>query len=207
MDIRKVAYSTTRDLLPEEKEGIKEAGWWEFRYDRKLPISIEYRNPETLGMDRLAAAVGAARLRPSRSKVIADAGTALTLELVMSDGRYLGGNISPGMKMRFRALHEFTSRLPLESPACEKRYYGTDTASAIRCGAEWGTACEIAGFYRRAAEENGCQTLILTGGDAEFLLPIVEQLLPERQEIIYYPWLVALGLKTAYTYNHDTKNK
>ena len=78
-----------------------------------LPIKVRYKTPETLGRDRLAAAVGANYLQPGKDLLVIDAGTAITYELVDASGSYLGGNISPGMTTRFRALNQFTKKLPL----------------------------------------------------------------------------------------------
>ena len=78
-----------------------------------LPIKVQYKTPKTLGKDRLAAAVGANYLQPGKDLLVIDAGTAITYELIDASGSYLGGNISPGMTTRFRALNLFTEKLPL----------------------------------------------------------------------------------------------
>jgi type III pantothenate kinase len=78
-----------------------------------VPVGNAYATPHTLGADRLAGAVGAAHLRPGQPTLVVDAGTALKLDLVTADGRYHGGSIGPGLRMRLRALHTFTGRLPL----------------------------------------------------------------------------------------------
>mgnify|MGYP003213786755 CR=1 FL=1 len=79
-----------------------------------LPIKVQYKTPKTLGKDRLAAAVGANYLQPGKDLLVIDAGTAITYELIDASGSYLGGNISPGMTTRFRALNLFTEKLPLD---------------------------------------------------------------------------------------------
>jgi type III pantothenate kinase len=78
-----------------------------------IPILNHYKTPETLGKDRLAAAVAGCNQFPGKPVLIINAGTALTYDLVTEQGEYLGGSISPGMQMRFRALHTFTRQLPL----------------------------------------------------------------------------------------------
>ena len=78
-----------------------------------LPVVNLYETPETLGYDRMAAVVGANELFPHRDILVIDAGTCITYEFIDSKGQYHGGNISPGMQMRFKALHQFTGRLPL----------------------------------------------------------------------------------------------
>ena len=85
-----------------------------------VPLRNAYATPHSLGADRLAGAVGAAKLRPGRDTLIIDAGTALKFDLVTADGTYHGGSIAPGLAMRLRALHAFTGRLPLlELPAAD----------------------------------------------------------------------------------------
>ncbi len=129
------------------------------------PLACAYRTPSTLGADRLAAAVGAAELAPGRDLLVADAGTCITYDYVSADGRYLGGNISPGLGMRLRALHEHTARLPLvaaegDVPAC-----GYDTETAVRAGVVTGMRMEIEGCVRAflSAHEEGA--VFLTGGN------------------------------------------
>ena len=80
---------------------------------KALPIRVDYKSPETLGSDRIATAVGAADAFPGRNVLVVDAGSALTIDLVTGDGAFVGGRISPGMMMRFRALHQLTGRLPM----------------------------------------------------------------------------------------------
>ena len=98
-----------------------------------VPIAIDYATPETLGRDRVAAAVGAATLHAGRETVIVDFGTALTIDRVTADGTFRGGAISPGVTMRLRALHDYTASLPLCDPFAE----GGEAAELLRsCGAE-----------------------------------------------------------------------
>ena len=84
-----------------------------FNSNTPLPLEIGYRTPGTLGSDRLAAAVGAWNEAAGRNLLVIDAGSAITIDFVSKDGKYNGGNIAPGIKMRLRALHEYTSRLPM----------------------------------------------------------------------------------------------
>lgn len=200
-----VAFSTTRRLDEEEKERVLREGWWELKaHASGLPVTIDYKNDQTLGSDRLAAAIGAAFLYPHRSLLIADAGTALTLDIISSEGIYKGGNISPGLRIRLKSLHEFTGSLPLVGERdVREQPFGDDTISAIACGVEWGMAYEIAFSMKRAREVFQCDSLLLAGGDAEFLKPYIEELLPDGIEIHPEPDLVAIGLKEAYIHNHE----
>ncbi len=78
-----------------------------------LPLVNRYRTPDTLGYDRIAAAVGAYTIFPGKTVLVIDAGTAITYDIVTAGGEYLGGNISPGLEIRFKSLNKYTNRLPL----------------------------------------------------------------------------------------------
>ena len=131
-----------------------------------VPITVDYRTPDTLGRDRLAAAVGAASLRPGENLLIVDAGTAITFDCVTADGRYKGGNISPGIKMRFRALHTFTDKLPLIDKEGDVPFIGDSTETAIRSGVINGICFEIEGYIEALRQEMGALSVFLTGGNA-----------------------------------------
>lgn len=134
--------------------------------EAKLPVEIAYRSPGSLGPDRVAAAVGA--LGPQNSVLVVDAGTALTCDLV-SNGVFLGGNISPGISLRFKSLHEFTSALPEVKRDGQIPPFGFDTTTAIRSGVVGGIIAEIKSAYKKALEIDDKVKMILTGGDAEYL--------------------------------------
>lgn len=213
-EIGRVGYATTRDLTPEECRLVTEQGWWEFKVSRPLPIKIKYGSASTLGVDRVAAALGAWGREPGKSMLIADVGTALTLDLLTREGEYLGGNISPGIALRLRALHEHTSRLPLLSAAKEAVAFGSDTASALRCGALWGVASEIGAMFRLAEGEYGCEKIMVTGGGAPYIMEalrrVIEVTHSARQRatdleetVAYFPWLVEEGIKIAYETNNE----
>ncbi|MDO7873154.1 type III pantothenate kinase [Hymenobacter sp. ASUV-10] len=165
-----------------------------------IPLKNVYATPHTLGADRLAAAVGAASLRPGQDTLIIDAGTALKIDLVTTDGTYHGGSIAPGLRMRLRALHEFTGRLPLlELPTGDATVSltGDSTRGAMLSGVVNGTVAEIDGFvaqYRRRWPALG---VVLTGGDATFLAARLVA------RIFVVPELVLLGLNRILTYNVD----
>jgi type III pantothenate kinase len=99
-----------------------------------VPIRIEYGTPGSLGVDRIAAAVGAVSIKPGHPLLVVDMGTAITYDLVDFQGVFKGGNIAPGLQLRFQALHQFTSRLPSVGPDEQFLPLGTDTESAIRSG-------------------------------------------------------------------------
>lgn len=197
-DVDGVAYSCVGDDGQGISEGLREM--WGERYveltpSTPLPLRIEYGSRATLGADRVAAAVGAMDF--GEHVLVVDAGTALTCDLV-SEGVFLGGNISPGVRMRLRALARDTARLPLVEPSGELPLIGHDTETAIRAGAAGGTALEVAALYRRLSRRYPRLALLLTGGDAPLLMPLLEE---DGVEARYVPELLGRGLVRIYRYN------
>ncbi len=125
-----------------------------------------YESAQTLGPDRLAAAVGAAMQKPGSPLLIFDVGTCLTIDFVDAEGNYLGGNISPGMDMRLKAMNEFTAHLPLASAEGAESTLGTNTMSALRNGAYEGLRLEIEGYIRTYLVKYPRLFVFLTGGTA-----------------------------------------
>lgn len=163
--------------------------------DSDVPLKVQYDTPRSLGADRVAAACGAASLLPRTPMLVADAGTALTLDYIDDNSTFLGGNISAGVSLRLRSLHHFTAALPEVSAQGPLPDFGHDTHTALRCGALRGVAAEIDAAYRVALAKYPSAKLILTGGDAQLLLP----LLPS--ETICHPDLVSLGLISILKHN------
>lgn len=159
-----------------------------------LPIKNEYGTPETLGKDRLAAVVGAKYLYPNTNCLVVDAGTCMTLDILTADGRYLGGNISPGVRMRWRAMHQQTARLPLVDGPGPDTLWGTDTTSALQHGGVLGAALEIEALASRLADEWPHLKVLLTGGDASLLANRI------KYRIFVHPNLVLEGLNGILTY-------
>ncbi|UKT63295.1 type III pantothenate kinase [Pedobacter mucosus] len=160
-------------------------------------VHNKYKTPDTLGLDRWAAVLGAYKLFPGNACLIIDAGTCITYDLININGDYFGGSISPGIEMRFKAVNEFTNRLPLvnwsgndEIPA------GTDTQSAIKSGVLQGTINEIEGFIAINNKQESTLKVIITGGDAKFLYKQLQNSIFAPQ-IIYDPYLVLKGLNEA----------
>ena len=133
-----------------------------------VPIENNYRSKETLGLDRLAAAIGATGLFPGRDLLIIDAGTAITYDVVDAEKGFMGGNISPGLRTRFRSLHHFTGRLPLLTPAKDWPEIGSTTEEAIQSGVLTGILLEVEGVIQKVKSRWPELTIIMTGGDAEF---------------------------------------
>lgn len=164
-----------------------------------VPLKVEYSTPSTLGLDRVAAAVGAETLSAGGCSLVVDAGTAITSDLVCG-GAFKGGNISPGLKLRFLALHEHTASLPLVEATGELPLTGHDTATAIRSGVVTGAAMETLGFYGVLARKYPGLRLVMTGGDAPLLAEIIRC---HGIEPIVEPNLIALGLRAIFEYNEN----
>lgn len=140
----------------------------ELNYMTPVPIKNQYKTPHTLGLDRLAAAIGACELFPGKDLLVIDAGTAVTFDLIESNGTFKGGNISPGLRSRFRALHEFTKKLPLIEETVEYPVIGQTTEEAIRAGVINGMVFEMDGTIDLFRENRPGLQPLLTGGDALF---------------------------------------
>jgi type III pantothenate kinase len=168
-----------------------------------VPLRNAYATPHTLGADRLAGAVGAAYLRPGQPTLVVDAGTALKLDLVTADSTYHGGSIGPGLRMRLRALHTFTGRLPLlEMPelGVPVQLIGDSTASSMLSGVLNGVAAEVNGLVAEYRQRYPGLGLVLTGGDAPYLQP---HLAPALGLIFVVPELVLMGLDRILRHNVD----
>ena len=135
----------------------------------KFPFTNLYATPETLGIDRMVLAAGATLMYPNQNKLIIDAGTCITYDFVNAENQYLGGAISPGIKIRYKSLNNYTSKLPLLSLSEDFDIIGNSTKSAIHSGVINGVLFEIEGFISQYSLKNQDLTIILTGGDAEFL--------------------------------------
>jgi type III pantothenate kinase len=168
-----------------------------FLYDHQtpFPIRILYRTPITLGLDRIALAVGAWREFPGMNILIIGAGTCITYDFVNERGEYLGGSISPGIHMRLRSLHQFTANLPLVEFSGDPPVIGDSSENSILSGVVHGTLAEISGFIQFYRNNFGDIRVILTGGDVKFF----ESKL--KDSIFAIPNLVLKGLYSLYVYN------
>lgn len=160
-----------------------------------VPVANLYRTPETLGADRLAAAVGATTLFPGENLMIADLGSAITVDFVSAAGEFLGGSISPGARMRFRALHEYTGRLPMGSFGELPQGIARTTAEAVAAGVAEGIRHEIEGYFTEYAAKMAELKLILTGGDADFFAERFKNTIFANYD------LVTIGLNRILDYN------
>lgn len=141
----------------------------EVNSDIKLPFQNRYETPETLGADRIGLVAAAAFRYPGKNCLVVDAGSCVTYDFISSDGIYRGGAISPGLQMRFKAMHEHTNKLPFVSLKEEFIALGANTQNSILAGVVNGLVFEIEGWQSSLGTTHEDLTLILTGGDAQFL--------------------------------------
>lgn len=168
-------------------------------FDHLTPIPIKngYSSPETLGQDRLAAAVGAAALCPNTNLLIIDAGSAITYDFVSDSNEFLGGNIAPGIKMRLTILRQMTKKLPqVEVEENELiPLFGKNTRDAIAAGVIRGISFEVKGYIRTLSERCEHFETYLTGGNAPYVVNNIQT--PVHQE----KHLVLIGLNYILEYN------
>ncbi|MCX6246629.1 MAG: type III pantothenate kinase [Bacteroidetes bacterium] len=167
----------------------------EFNHKTPLPITNRYLSPETLGRDRLASAIAGFSMYPGQDVLVINAGTALTYDLVTSAGAYIGGSISPGMNMRFRALHTFTGQLPLLTYTEIDFLTGTDTEGSLLSGVINGMTAEMERMIQYYQEEYPGIKVILSGGD---LIYFVNRL---KISIFALPNIVIYGLQQILAFN------
>jgi type III pantothenate kinase len=163
-----------------------------------LPIQLNYSTPHTLGMDRIAAACGALQLFPAENCLAIDMGTCINYELLDQEGNYWGGIISPGVDMRFEAMHTLTARLPLLNAAPAPELIGDSTMGCMQSGVMNGILEEMKGIIERLKLKYPNLRVILCGGDA----PLFENQL--KPSIFAAPDLVLLGLNRILIHNATT---
>ncbi|MES2274378.1 MAG: type III pantothenate kinase [Bacteroidota bacterium] len=168
-----------------------------FTRDMAKGIKNHYRTPQTLGIDRLVAVMGAHCLYPGTDNLVIDAGTCITYDFVDAGGNYYGGSISPGLNMRYKAMHNYTSALPLVH-ADEKfsQEFGDDTESAMQSGVQNGIKHEITGFINSYKSSLPAMNMILTGGDGIFFDTLLKNSI-FAPYIKNEPYLVLKGLNAA----------
>ena len=161
----------------------------------KIPIKNNYKSPATLGSDRLAAAVGAAKLFPGSNVLVIDAGTCVKYDFVSSKKIYLGGSISPGLRMRFEALHNFTKRLPFIQPGEYTKLIGATTKDSILTGVQTGMVHEMNGFIEQYKNRYRTLQVVMSGGDAPLFAGRI------KSSIFAAPNLIQIGLNEILKYH------
>lgn len=161
-----------------------------------FPFVNLYGTPQTLGIDRMVLAAGAVLLYPNQNTLIIDAGTCVTYDFVTRQNEFLGGAISPGLRLRYEALHQFTAKLPLLSKELPTNFIGNSTSEAIHSGVVNGLCYEIEGFISEYSVKNEQFTIILTGGDANFLANRLKSVIFADENFLLK------SLQQLYTYNY-----
>jgi len=153
-----------------------------------FPITISYDTPQTLGVDRIAAACGAFELFPNSDCLVIDMGTCITYDFLSARGVYEGGAIAPGVKMRFKAMNHFTARLPLVDPVADAPLTGKSTVTSMQSGVINGILEEIKGFISRYQSRCPDLKTVVCGGDLVFFENSI------KPSIFAAPDLVLIGL-------------
>lgn len=201
-EVGRAILSTTRDLKEGEEETVRRFSKEVllFTPQTKVPIQNAYQTPQTLGRDRLAAAVGAVEMFPQKDVLIVDFGTALTIDYVSKEGVFCGGSISPGMKLRFKALNDYTARLPLCEASEQEMLVGTSTRQAIEMGVMNSISFEIEGYIERMRKKNKDLCVIFTGGDAKVFVKRIKNTIFAKCNPIF------VGLNRILEYNVREEN-
>ena len=135
----------------------------------KVPFVNRYKTPKTLGVDRIALMAAAANFFPKKNVLVIDAGTCITYDFLNKDNEYVGGAISLGLQMRYKALHTFTEKLPELNFKAPENLIGSDTDSSIHSGVVNGLVAEIKGVVDAYEQKYSDLTIVLTGGDTIYL--------------------------------------
>jgi type III pantothenate kinase len=168
----------------------------EFTSSTPVPIGNNYRSAGTLGSDRLAAGVGAWKRYPGEPLLVVDAGTCIKYNYVSAEGVYTGGGISPGIAMRFKAMHAFTGRLPEAEPDYDFDILtGTTTRDSLLSGVMNGVVEEVDGMINRYNTQYKGLKTVLTGGNYHFF----EKRL--KNCIFAHPNIILEGLHEILEYN------
>jgi type III pantothenate kinase len=142
---------------------------WFVSHEDSFPFTNNYATPKTLGIDRMILAGGATLKFQNQNRLIIDAGTCVTYDFVSQDDVYQGGAISPGLRLRYEALHNFTEKLPLLPLESPSHFIGESTVGSIHSGVVNGLVYEIDGFINEYRAQCSNFIIILTGGDTDFL--------------------------------------
>ena len=194
-DISGTIISSVKDINVDIKNLIHHFDALFLDFNTLLPIIIDYNTPNTLGNDRIAAVVGASVLFSKQEVLVIDAGTCLTIDCITKEKVYKGGRISPGIAMRYKALHQFTNQLPLCNYSSETVFMGYDTESSIISGVQQGILSEARDIINVYKKENKETIICVTGGDCFFF----EKEL--KNSIFAKPFLVMEGLNEILDYN------
>ena len=166
-----------------------------FTYKTPTPLKLSYATPESLGPDRIAAALAGWQLSEGGNVLTVVAGTCITYNVVEANGAFVGGAISPGLKMRLQAMHHFTGKLPYVSMKGDFPLTANTTESSLRSGALNGAVREVGGMIASYGSFYSSMKTVISGGDGAFLAEAL------KNGIFARPELVAEGLNTILNYN------
>jgi type III pantothenate kinase len=167
-----------------------------------FPFHIKYKTPLTLGVDRMVLAAGSVFQFPNQNRLVIDAGTCVTYDFIDSENNYLGGAISPGIRLRYESLHNFTAKLPLLTKENPQRLIGNSTSEAIHSGVINGLSNEIDGFIDSYRLKYSNFIIILTGGDTDFLAKRLKNTIFANSNFL----LESLNQIFQYKIQNDQKN-
>ncbi|MBI3510579.1 MAG: type III pantothenate kinase [Bacteroidetes bacterium] len=164
-----------------------------------LPVKNNYSSKESLGYDRIAAAIGGWQLFHGSNVLAIMAGTCITYNLIDKNNTFLGGAITPGIHMRAKAMHHFTEKLPMIDPQGEHPLIGKDTVTSLRSGVINGTVAEVKGMILEYEKTFPGLQVVIGGGDS----PLLAEAL--KNGIFARPNLVFEGMHAILDF-HDEKN-
>jgi type III pantothenate kinase len=171
-------YKNTTDLVVASVSDVEKQAFFSFENAVNIhfvsqkdvfPFVNRYETPQTLGIDRMVLAAGATLQFPDQNRLVIDAGTCVTFDCIDENDNYLGGAISPGLRLRYESLHHYTAKLPLLTLEKPKDFIGKSTSESIHSGVVNGLVYEIDGFVEEFKAQYSKFIIILTGGDSEFL--------------------------------------
>ena len=154
-------------------------------YGSKLPLTSPVGKPETIGADRLAILAAAVDIFPNQHSLAIGLGTCITYNYINNAHEFLGGSISPGMQMRFRAMHEQTALLPLVKADSNFPLVGYDTKTNLLSGVILGMAKEIDGIIEAYQGKYNHLNVLITGGDMLFLTPLLKNRVLADPQLLY----------------------
>lgn len=164
-------------------------------YHTSSPLRMDYDTPETLGMDRLAAAIGANSIYPGKPLMVIDIGTCITYDFVSRDGVYEGGLISPGIELRYKAMNDYTQNLPLLNLRNTDILIGKSTEQSMVSGVINGIAGEMQAHTSQFMLNNADLKVIMTGGGAKIFESKI------KSDIFVSLEIVLVGLNRVLEYN------
>ena len=187
--------SSTKDLMALEIDESSFNNVMVLDHNTPLPIHLDYKTPGTLGVDRVANAVGAVSRFPDTDLLIADIGTCITYDFITKEKEFLGGNISPGFHLRLKAMNSYTDKLPLIDLSEEYTFIGKSTEEALNNGVMIGCISEVEHYCNEFLKEYPKGKIIITGGDTEIFAKAL------KNSIFANLFLTLIGLNEILLYN------